>query len=81
MVLTNQDPDTKAEEIPNEKAEISEVTVEPVEEEKVEEQPNPEPEVKKTPEVLKKPNPYVRPAVSLPKEEPGRRPRNIPRYR
>jgi hypothetical protein len=79
VILTNQEPVEKVEETTLESVETAE-TPEETPEEAVEAAPEP---VKATerPEEPKRPNPYVRPAVALPKEEAGRRPRNIPRYR
>lgn len=75
-MTTNFEPVAKVEEAPEETAEVVETPVESAEEVKAEVKPEPV----KAPEVLKKPEPYIRPAVSLPKEGAGRHPRNIPRY-
>lgn len=72
-MTTNFEPVAKVEEAPAEAVEVVEAPAEVVEEVK--------PEAVKAPEAPKKPEPYVRPSVALPKEEAGRRPRNVPRYR
>ena len=68
-MTTNIEPVAQVEEAPVEVVETLEVVETPAEVAK---------EVK--PEVLKKPEPYVRTPVTLPKEGAGRRPRNVPRY-
>jgi hypothetical protein len=79
VILTNQDLVEKTEEVRLEVAEEVEAPeVAPAE--VIEAAPEPV-EAPAKPEEPKRPNPYVRPAVALPKEEAGRRPRNIPRYR
>jgi hypothetical protein len=79
VVLTNQEPTIEVEETTIETVEAVETT-EGTPEKVVEAEPEPVKAPEK-PEEPKRPNPYVRPAVALPKEEAGRRPRNIPRYR
>ena len=76
-MTTNFEPVAKVEEAPAEAVEVVETPAEVVEEVKAEVKPEPV----KAPEAPKKPEPYVRPSVALPKEEAGRRPRNVPRYR
>jgi hypothetical protein len=70
-MTTNFDPVAKVEEAPVETVEVVETPAEVTEV---------KPEAAKTPEAPKKPEPYIRPAVALPKEGAGRHPRNIPRY-
>jgi hypothetical protein len=79
VVLTNHEPAIEVEETTIETVEAVETTEE-TPEKVVEVEPEPVKAPEK-PEEPKRPNPYVRPAVALPKEEAGRRPRNIPRYR
>ena len=74
-MTTNFEPTPKVEETTEET--VAETPAEVVEEVKAEVKPQPV----KAPETPKKPEPYVRPSVALPKEEAGRRPRNVPRYR
>ena len=75
-MTTNFEPVAKVEEAPEETVEAVETPVKAIEEVKAEVKPEPV----KAPEAPKKPEPYIRPAVALPKEGAGRHPRNIPRY-
>ena len=70
-MTTNFEPVAKVEETPEVATEVKETPVEVAEV---------KPEPIKAPEAPKKPEPYIRPAVALPKEGAGRHPRNIPRY-
>ena len=70
-MTTNFEPVAKVEKAPEETVEAVETPVEITEV---------KPEPVKAPEAPKKPEPYIRPAVALPKEGAGRHPRNIPRY-
>ena len=76
-MTTNFQPTPKVEETPAEIVEAAKTLENVIEEVKVEKKPEPV----KAPEAPKKPEPYLRPTVALPKEEAGRRPRNVPRYR
>jgi hypothetical protein len=78
-MTTNFEPTPKVEETTEEN--VAEAPAEVVEEVKAEVEPVVKPEPVKATEAPKKPEPYVRPPVALPKEEAGRRPRNVPRYR
>ena len=78
-MTTSFEPTPKVEETTEET--VAETPAEVVEEVKAEMEPVVKPEPVKAPEAPKKSEPYVRPSVALPKEEAGRRPRNVPRYR
>jgi hypothetical protein len=72
----NFEPVVKVEDAPEETVEAVDTLAEVVEEDKAEVKSEPV----KAPEAPKKPEPYIRPAIALPKEGVGRHPRNIPRY-